>query len=104
MQLEKKTPNLQGRTLIGVNRNHSLLKSGGQEEIILKENNIPEHSHEYDKAKSAKGGSHDHSAHRGMGYDRVKTLSFGEKHPKPFSVMQPFVAVNYIVYAGKSNC
>lgn len=100
--LGDRTPDLRGRTLVGANKEYLLLKFGGEKEVILSEENIPAHSHTYIRAISVKGGAYDHEASRANDYKEDSTSSYGEKNPKSFSIMQPYIAINYIIYAGSS--
>lgn len=121
-------PDLRGKMILGVNGSHSLGSTGGNEKITLSVNEIPQHDHEvsgtidYQRHKSIDteglGNGTDYGgAPLGFGgsvliADYTKTLvtvssSFSSTTTKtgknqPFSLMNPYLAVNYYISTGKS--
>lgn len=107
-------PNLMNYVIVGAGGDHAEADVGGHKEITLTEAQIPEHTHE--------DAGHDHSISlttdglavapgelpvvvpipiitttTGTGYAVPAYVGGGQPH----SNMQPFVAINYCIYAGR---
>lgn len=121
-------PDLRGKMILGVNGSYSLGSTGGNENKTLSENEIPQHDHEvsgsidYQRHKSINieglvNGKDYGGAPLGLGgsvliADYTKTLvtvssSFSSTTTKvgnnqSFSLMNPYLAVNYYISTGKS--
>lgn len=102
-----KTPNLCGRTLIGQGSaesgtNYTLGQTGGEEVHKLTEQEMPTHEHTY-SYKDPKGARGNFFAGRYW----APTTANGTTNPAgggcSHNNMQPYYAVNYIIYIGKMN-
>lgn len=99
------TPNLSGLTLVGTGRSKSrsfyrLAQIGGEERHRLSEREMPRHGHGYqDTNPIASRGNFYSGGYWQPGEQRRTTEQTGGN--QPHNNMQPFYAVNFIIYAGK---
>ncbi len=103
------TPNLGGRTLIGIGKGtdandksntYALKATGGEYTNTLTVDNIPAHTHavSYSFWGSAQGGGTGDSTNLEESTESKNTSSAGGGDPH--NNMQPYYAVSYIIYAG----
>ena len=101
------TPNLCGRTLIGTGQgnsgtNYTLFDIGGEEKHQLTVQEMPSHTHQSpsnDSGNPAKNGSSVYGTDRPQ--DGVYPFTTGSSGgDQSHNNMQPYCAVNYIIYAG----
>ena len=104
-----RVPDLRGRTVLGVNAAHPLGELGGEERHALTVDEMPRHSHQIGGESSywpsgatiyqtnfAGGSAWTGIAAAGSGsLDRA--IAQPEGQSKPFSVLPPYMALNYII-------
>ena len=97
-------PDMQGRTAIGVGSGAGLTSralgdTGGAEEHTLTEDEMPSHKHQ---VKTISGGGQGSGPATGTGLTVISGNWFTENtgSDEPHENMQPFVALNYIIYTG----
>jgi len=99
-----KLPDLRGRTLIGAGQgaglggNYNFGESGGVENVTLNINQIPPHTHQYDRGFSNKkfdSKLNNQSAldPQGINVSFTGSNGGGASHPN----MQPYTVINYII-------
>ena len=102
-----KLPDIRNRVLAIAGGDYTLLQAFGQKQVVLGANQVPAHSHKYDKAKKGTSGNAVSlginliSVPTSIAYDSVDTGSAGAAQPAPVSVEQPSVAFYAFVYAGR---
>jgi microcystin-dependent protein len=93
-----KTPDLRGRFVLG---NETYLNTnivGGEKEIILKEENLPDHYHEYEDSIHPSGSAKRCSGkYHNIGAPEIKTLPQPDKKATPHNNMPPYKVLQYIM-------
>ena len=102
------TPNLSGRTLIGVGKtahgsNYTLHQTGGEEQHQLTISEIPQHSHSIGLPQGDKSWSNGSGNTLWGGGSSAKFTSSDAGGNHPHNNMQPYFAVNYIIFAGSKD-
>jgi hypothetical protein len=98
---------LRGRMPIGLDPNDSLFSSlqnyGGNKQKTLLVSELPPHDHDiaYNKKNAAGGGAERPLDNTGTSSDTQRTSQTGGG--QPFSLMNPYQVVCFIVYTGRSN-
>ena len=91
--------------------------SGGEQEHTLDINNLPPHQHKLSGDQGTQfyavnnvqgdtptdGGSSNTYGTQGVGerLDRTGDVLYGPPSAQPISVMNPYMSINYLIYAGK---
>jgi microcystin-dependent protein len=95
------TPVLNGLVLLGAGSDYPLKSNGGEAMITLTIDQMPEHGHKidfYDWSTSQGGGS-GHASR----LNNVQSIAYTQSSGggKAHNNIQPYYAVNYIIYVGK---
>ena len=97
---EFRVPDLRGRVPVGSSPARSLADSGGEETVTLTPENLPPHTHRYDRSE-AEGESYSEKTERGekkLNRGKANTDN-GPGQALPFSVMQPYLVLHFLIRA-----
>lgn len=97
--IEVSTPNLIDKYIYGVrNNNDEVNKFGGNENLIINKENLPNHQHLYQKGKwSSSNGGIDNDNERTIGYDEVSTGECEECNQSPIKLNPPYYGIIFII-------
>lgn len=90
-------PDLRSRALIGASKNDELPKTGGQEDVTLKKDNLPLLDPVY--VPCEKNNVRFPNQDNGWAHP-IKASQFGNENPASINIMQPYYCVYYFVYVG----